>query len=37
VFTQERGQAGLKLIELAPGVTLEEVTAKTEAKFTSAL
>ena len=37
VFALERGQTGLKLIELAPGVTLEEVTAKTEAKFTSAL
>ena len=37
VFTLERGTTGLKLIELAPGVTLEEVTAKTEAKFTSAL
>ena len=37
VFTLERGKTGLKLIELAPGVTLEEVTAKTEAKFTSAL
>jgi acyl CoA:acetate/3-ketoacid CoA transferase beta subunit len=33
----ERGKTGLKLVELAPGVTLEEVTAKTEAKFTSAL
>jgi acyl CoA:acetate/3-ketoacid CoA transferase beta subunit len=37
VFTRERGKGGLKLIELAPGVTLEDVTAKTEAKFTSAL
>jgi 3-oxoacid CoA-transferase subunit B len=37
VFTLERGTSGLTLIELAPGVTLEEVTAKTEAKFTSAL
>ena len=37
VFTLERGETGLKLIELAPGVTLEEVAAKTEAKFTSAL
>jgi 3-oxoacid CoA-transferase subunit B len=37
VFTLERGKTGLTLIELAPGVTLEEVTAKTQAKFTSAL
>jgi 3-oxoacid CoA-transferase subunit B len=37
VFTLERGKTGLTLVELAPGVTLEEVTAKTEAKFTSAL
>jgi 3-oxoacid CoA-transferase subunit B len=37
VFTLERGKTGLTLVELAPGVTLAEVTAKTEAKFTSAL
>ena len=37
VFTLERGKPGLTLVELAPGVTLEEVTAKTKAAFTSAL
>ncbi|HEU0161945.1 MAG TPA: CoA transferase subunit B [Rhizomicrobium sp.] len=37
VFTLERGRTGLKLIELAPGVTLEEVTTKTQARFVSAL
>lgn len=37
VFTLERGRRGLTLVELAPGVTLEEVTAKTHAKFTAAL
>ena len=37
VFTVERGKKGLTLVELAPGVTLEEVTAKTRATFTSAL
>ena len=37
VFTLERGKTGLKLIELAPGVTLDEVKAKTDARFISAL
>ncbi|MBO9726224.1 MAG: CoA transferase subunit B [Novosphingobium sp.] len=33
----DRGAGGLTLVELAPGVTLEEVTAKTGAPFVSAL
>ena len=37
VFTLERGKTGLKLIELAPGITLDEVKAKTEARFISTL
>ncbi|USG60809.1 CoA transferase subunit B [Sneathiella marina] len=38
VFTFDRsGNSGMKLIELADGVTLEEVQAKTEASFDVAL
>ena len=37
VFTRERGKSGLSLIELAPGVFQDEVTAKTEAGFASKL
>jgi 3-oxoacid CoA-transferase subunit B len=37
VFTLERGKRGLTLVELAPGVTLEDVRAKTQAAFVSAL
>jgi 3-oxoacid CoA-transferase subunit B len=34
VFTiDRRGDAGMALIEMAPGVTLEEVREKTEAEF----
>ena len=32
-----RGETAVKLVELAPEVTLEEITAKTEAPFTVAL
>lgn len=37
VFTFEKRGGPLKLVELAPGVTLEDITAKTEAKFEVAL
>jgi 3-oxoacid CoA-transferase subunit B len=33
VFDLDRAGGGLKLIELAPGVTLDEIRAKTEANF----
>ncbi|MFK4874025.1 3-oxoacid CoA-transferase subunit B [Novosphingobium sp. ZW T3_23] len=37
VFAVDRKAGGLTLIELAPGVSLDEVTAKTGAPFASAL
>jgi 3-oxoacid CoA-transferase subunit B len=37
VFIRERGTRGLILIELAPGVTLDEIGARTEAGFVSRL
>ncbi len=37
VFDVSRGKAPLSLLELAPGVTVEEVRAKTEAPFEVAL
>jgi 3-oxoacid CoA-transferase subunit B len=38
VFTlQKKNAAGMKLIEIAPGVTVDEIKAKTEADFTVAL
>jgi 3-oxoacid CoA-transferase subunit B len=37
VFTLQRGTSGMTLTKLAPGITLDEVTAKTQAKFSSAL
>jgi 3-oxoacid CoA-transferase subunit B len=33
VFTIDRKKGGMTLIELASGVTLDEITQKTEAKF----
>jgi 3-oxoacid CoA-transferase subunit B/3-oxoadipate CoA-transferase beta subunit len=33
VFEINRGKTPVKLIELAPGVTVDEVRAKTEAAF----
>jgi 3-oxoacid CoA-transferase subunit B len=37
VFTiDKKGGAGMKLVELAPGVTLDEVRAKTEASYVNA-
>jgi 3-oxoacid CoA-transferase subunit B len=35
VFNLDRHQGGLTLIEMAPGVTLAEIKAKTEANFTT--
>jgi 3-oxoacid CoA-transferase subunit B len=38
VFTlQKKNPAGMKLIEIAPGLTVDEIKAKTEADFTVAL
>ena len=36
VFDIDRRGGGMRLVELAPGVTLDEVRAKTEAAFTLA-
>jgi 3-oxoacid CoA-transferase subunit B/3-oxoadipate CoA-transferase beta subunit len=33
VFEVNRGKSPLRLLELAPGVTLDEIRAKTEAAF----
>jgi len=37
VFEVNRGKAPVRLVELAPGVTVEEMTSKTEAAFEVAL
>jgi 3-oxoacid CoA-transferase subunit B/3-oxoadipate CoA-transferase beta subunit len=37
VFEVNRGKAPVRLVELAPGVTLDEIKAKTEAAFEAAL
>jgi len=38
VFTIDKGHAtGMKLIEIAPGVTTDEIRAKTEADYTVAV
>jgi 3-oxoacid CoA-transferase subunit B len=33
VFTIDKGGGGMRLVELAPGVGLEEIRAKTEASY----
>jgi 3-oxoacid CoA-transferase subunit B/3-oxoadipate CoA-transferase beta subunit len=37
VFEINRGRGAVRLVELAPGVTLEEVRARTEAAFVTDL
>jgi 3-oxoacid CoA-transferase B subunit len=37
VFEIDRKGSGARLVELAPGVTLEEIKARTEASFSVAL